>query len=717
MPDAARHSQDAARRERQDVQLAAAAAAIERKQPEEAERWLARAGQGAGAAHLDALVRGALLWSNSGDGPRAVRAWQAVLRAGDALVEDSTGLPQRSARMALLQIARLVAGNEAARAEADKQAKAIRADPDTQGRAKVLNRLAREMPFAPTAQSALADEARAAAKAGRFERSAWWWGWLVATLPPGKARGEALAGLAATWEKMRCLQAARLAWGRLAREQTDRRKEIEQHLKEACFQPRHDVIGLPLLSRLSLTLPARASFLAPPAREGPGTLRLWSRRAGSRKRPESDLICRDRQTGEVRWRSSLGFEPTWLQTLGHLVIAAGPQGVAALDGVTGERFWTFDVPPQRLYPESPASVLRVPRQVRRGGPLGAFHTSAEHLVFVQGGRSLLALDVLSGALLWRRYAPGAALELPAPSGRIHHVLTSGTDRLLVQASGEALFLDAANGRPARAWHTGTSAWPRRPVCLPDGTSLVVPDSDRVECLDPHAKKTRRWVYTPPGKTTRSGVPPRVVAGANRVVVVVPENLGLRLVRLDLDTGKVVWRGAPLVDVQALDADSWTVDARTLFHAEGSRLWAWSLADGKLAWRRDLPESAVWRLERSGETLLVYPARCRSLAFRFRWLMGWVQWQVGPWPDEHDLAVLCMDARSGELVQRLNVPLERAAENIDRSPDRGSLFPWMEAGLPSRGAPGPVVWWDKQGVVLGVGRQVRCADADKSEAAE
>jgi outer membrane protein assembly factor BamB len=690
MPAATRRFQTEARHERQGLHLAAAAEAAAHKKPAEAARWLALAGQDTGA-----LVGAAQAWTEAGDGARAVRAWQAVLRNGDTLVEDSQGVPRRAARVALSQIGLLLSRNAAALAEAQQQARAILASAEKDGRDKALARLAREVPFAPAARAALADKARAQAKARRFERSAWWWGWLVATLPAGKERAEALAGLAGAWQEMGCQHAARMA-----REKAGQRDEPR-------LQPRAEALRLPLLAQLSLTLPAAERFLAPPAREGPGAARLWS----STRRGE--LVCRDRHSGEERWRAALGFEPGWLDTLGHLVVVAGPGGVVALDMATGESMWRFGVPAQRLYPVSTAVALRVSGEVRPGGPLGEFHRSGERLLLVQGGRLLLALDATSGETLWQFRAPGAGFDMPAPRGRIHHLVPLEPGLVLAQVSGQGVLLDGATGRVVRAWPGVVPAWRQPPVTLSDGSVLTVPQRDRVECLAPQAKRPMRWTFTPAGKTTRTGDPPLVVAGGDRAVVVVPENLGPRLVRLDQATGKVVWRGQPMPQLQHLAPESFLVDGsgQTLYHAEGNRLWAWSIDDGKLAWRRDLPASAVWKLAQGGDTLLAYPARSAALTFRLRWLAGSLQWRIGPWPEEHALAVLCLEARTGELVERLNLPLERVSDRVDRSSGRRRVFPKLHAGLDPAGVAGPVVWWDRQGLVLGAGGQVRCAGVD------
>src|SRR5205823_6229774 len=105
-------------------------------------------------------------------------------------------------------------------------------------------------------------------------------------------------------------------------------------------------------------------------------------------------------------------------------------------GATGERFWLFGVPPERLYPGS-AVPFRVPREVRpRPGSLGQFQLGGDRLFLVQGGRSLLALDVLTGEVLWQRRTSGPQFGMPAPRGRIHHLLPMTSNHILVQMSGQ-----------------------------------------------------------------------------------------------------------------------------------------------------------------------------------------------------------------------------------------------------------------------------------------
>src|SRR5262249_36100140 len=148
------------------------------------------------------------------------------------------------------------------------------------------------------------------------------------------------------------------------------------------------------------------------------------------------LVCRETDTGEVRWRSRLRMEPSWLAGLGGLVLVAGGDGIACFDAAKGTRAWGVAAPGERLYPRSPAHQAPVPRDVKPGGDLSHFRLVGPRLVFVQGGHTLLGMAAASGEVLWRRRPIDAGLGLPSPYGMIHHVAPCGDDdRLLVQTSG------------------------------------------------------------------------------------------------------------------------------------------------------------------------------------------------------------------------------------------------------------------------------------------
>jgi outer membrane protein assembly factor BamB len=324
------------------------------------------------------------------------------------------------------------------------------------------------------------------------------------------------------------------------------------------------------------------------------------------------------------------------------------------------------------------------------------------------------MDAASGEVLWARRPIDDGLGLPAPYGMIHHVCPFGDDRLLVQASGRRWLLAASTGKTLAEARDALAAWPRPPVLLPDGGALVVAAVDRVERLGAKAVAPL-WTFTPPGKTTRSGGPPLALGDGKRVAVVVPENLGLRLVGLDAQKGKPLWSRLVEGDPDRLGADAWTLGER-LYGVEGDTLRAWSMDTGKFAWEQPLPGGRSSRLSLSGQTLLAWPARVPALALRFQRGSEALQLNVGPWPQgEGVLPLWCLDAGDGVPVGRLNLPSERPAGRVIRRHASGGLFPTFEAGF--AGADGPSLRQDGRRLTFGLGRQVRVWDNGPAAAAK
>jgi len=144
-----------------------------------------------------------------------------------------------------------------------------------------------------------------------------------------------------------------------------------------------------------------------------------------------------------------------------------------------------------------------------------------------------------------------------------------------------------------------------------------------------------------------------------VLVILPANIGYWLQRLDRSTGKPLWSSPPLLALPRLDAEGWALDKVAVYHTQGPRLVARSLADGKLLWERALPRPGPqsggdWRIECSGYSVVAWPVCNRVVQFRFRWLYRSLQWQGGQGPVEgSDWAILSFDTQTGQLIQRLN----------------------------------------------------------------
>src|SRR5262249_56441040 len=138
-----------------------------------------------------------------------------------------------------------------------------------------------------------------------------------------------------------------------------------------------------------------------------------------------------------------------------------------------------------------------------------------------------------------------------------------------------------------------------------------------------------------------------------------------------------------------------------------RLSAWSLADGKPAWRKPLPDGGAWRLLRPGGALLAWKERAAGLRFGFRWLVGSVQWRVGPLPHGQAWSVACLDPGTGNLVQRLDLEPESLPLAREHAwPSAGPTWPAVELDRDDEGAPGPAVVPDRGGLVVAVGNRVK-----------
>ena len=101
----------------------------------------------------------------------------------------------------------------------------------------------------------------------------------------------------------------------------------------------------------------------------------------------------------------------------------------------------------------------------------------------------------------------------------------------------------------------------------------------------------------------------------------------------------------------LDEAGWAVDREAVYGVTDEGVAALALENGKVLWERPLP-GGRWQVRRAGEYLLAWPSGSRGLRFQFRWPFGSLQCTGGP-VDPVPFPVLCLDARTGELVQRLN----------------------------------------------------------------
>ncbi len=357
---------------------------------------------------------------------------------------------------------------------------------------------------------------------------------------------------------------------------------------------------------------------------------------------EGGLTARRLATGDVAWRSRLPFLPAWVGTHGNLVVAGGDGGIVCLREEDGGPVWEF---PDNLKPRGCNPWALTDLQLRAG-----------RLFFFQESRRLFALDVETGRVLWSHWAPNARLRLPPPRGCFFPNFHASATRLLVQtATGRRWLLDAATGRLLDDSPTSSQPWPAPPRALDAHTLALVADSRRVLTLDAATGKDL-WHLDLPGKTTLTGEPPQVLSHGDVLLLATPTNLGYRLDRLDRSSGQRSWARPCLLNLDRLDTTAWALDDEAVFLAHDHLLEARSLADGRLLWERPLSEASSWIVRRVGEGLLAYPDVAPRPYFRFPSLGVSVQWKRVKPPDAPaGFPVLCCDARTGRLVQRLNFP--------------------------------------------------------------
>src|SRR5262249_18431164 len=122
------------------------------------------------------------------------------------------------------------------------------------------------------------------------------------------------------------------------------------------------------------------------------------------------------------------------------------------------------------------------------------------------------------------------------------------------------------------------------------------------------------------------------------------------------TGKPSSSRPILIRDAAIDPATWSLDGHTLWVAGDGVLSAWSLADGQRLWKQTLGgPSGRWQVRRCGDMVIAVPIQARTRHFRFRWLLGSLQWTTFRPPADSSgwLPVVICEARTGRLVQRLN----------------------------------------------------------------
>jgi cellulose synthase operon protein C len=587
---------------RQDELFALAEQA--REQKEEAGRFATDAAKA--GPRLEGLVRLARFWTSAGEPVRAVRAWQMILadetfREGRLL--DEHGRLQSARQVATTQVAELVRRHGArVYEEEEKRARLLLGNSgEASRRAETLQRLIAEFPSARASGPALLELAHLHDQAGRLGAADHAYRLLLRREPVGEDRQQAMQALTRNYQR--------------------------QH---GCAADPVPNLALPLVNRGWQATLALTERLLP----APSATELFFADG-------SELVCRETDSGRLRWRRTLSSSPDWVGRHADLVVAAGPWGVHALTVDEGLPLWDFPVGPR-------GEEQRLCR----------YRLTAGRVFFLQGERRLCALDAETGQTLWTRWAPAAPLNLAYPGGRFFHAEPVGNERLLLQTSGGRLWLlDARTGETLQDLETGRQPWPRAPLVLDDRIVCVVPDTYHVVLVDATAgKEVGRYALT--ATSTLSGEPPSAVGAGDRLVLLVPRNYGFNLLRLDPQTAKPLWPTEFPIAADSILAESVSLDAQALYFTAGATLCAQALADGRPLWRVPLRgPGRAWQTLRTRDYLAAYPSDVGARRLEVRGpLLAFEAAATLPLSGQSGLGfpVLFCDPKSGQLVQRLNL---------------------------------------------------------------
>jgi outer membrane protein assembly factor BamB len=417
------------------------------------------------------------------------------------------------------------------------------------------------------------------------------------------------------------------------------------------------------------------------------------------------LIGRSLRSGQPLWKCSLPFVPAWAASHGTFILAGGPRGLAGIREKDGTLIWEFRPPRINLYPcgERGPTVVVGPST---SGPLGSFHLCAGRLFCMQARQRLLALDASSGQVLWQQLAPGAPFypDASETAGRFHPdfvALKSPAVVLLQTTSGKRWVLEAATGKRVLI-ADDPAPWPRGPLVLGDALALVC-SPDELLLLDRQTGK-ERWRFRPENPTTLSGEALEVMGKGNLLLVMIPTNLGYKVQRLDLSSGRPLWKNALFFSHDERPGRShWSFapGSGTIVVGHGQTWTAIDPEQGSVVWQRSLPpippgsrdpSAITWRIaqytSRRGDGAdgalprtwaLAWPESRPVIRWQFRWLLGSFLWTMNYSSisgDEPEFALLVHEAKTGRPQQRWDFSVMPRLEHQQRAGPRVSVIPLL-----------------------------------------
>ena len=381
--------------------------------------------------------------------------------------------------------------------------------------------------------------------------------------------------------------------------------------------------------------------------------------------------------GETKTTFASGDGFTQAADLTEGFVLVGPFAVAVY-GPGREPLWVFRVPQTDPLPGSRTrTIYTEPLPLAE---LSSFVLAGEWLIARLGDRHLLALDLKAHSVAWvlgthgqPRYEP--LMFETAPRFTPHFFVS---ERLLaVQLSdGRRWFVRLNTGR---VWNevpdldgskTSLVPWSMSPIEV-EGNRIAFPDGPGLVRFAKQGSGKTKFAYEAPGESSLAGDPPQLRRFGEALLVAIRRNVGIELDRIEPTDGKPAWPDGPaFIDAGNIDLNAADADPQRVFIPAGNSLLAFSLDDGKLAWKAELPGCAHWVVRAGRKVAIAYPTEAvpdEPFASAWHRLRESFLRNPQPWRlpllasalydcwTERTVPVLLFDLETGKLLKSLTIP--------------------------------------------------------------
>jgi outer membrane protein assembly factor BamB len=321
------------------------------------------------------------------------------------------------------------------------------------------------------------------------------------------------------------------------------------------------------------------------------------------------ITCRRFVDGAECWTQEIPFAAQWTETLGEVVVVAGPDGVQGMLRENGRKIWYFPSPSvvaERVQLRGDQPVV-----LRDGGRFAGFQLGGGKLVFCFDHRRLICLAFFTGRVAWTQWAPAGEIRPLLAGGKFEPNFTATAQRVLIQTHhGKRWLLDIGTGNRIAETDCTVGFCPP-PLLVEQGRKACLSlESGTIALIDlDNGKET--WRFTYPWRSSLSGEPAKLLEQDGLLWAVFPLNYGQEIQRLDLADGKALWPEAILLQGKI---HGWCTGKNAKTGAPGhccfvldNRIQCRGLEDGKLLWHKPLPTGAQhWQLACASQALVVYP---------------------------------------------------------------------------------------------------------------